>query len=79
MSDNNTYATGGIGFFTFTTIILIILKLCGAITWDWWICLFAPLMIQIVLIVAILGVILIVAFLDFLHSGQNEDSNKWLK
>lgn len=79
MSDNNTYATGGIGFFTFTTIILIILKLCGAITWDWWICLFAPLMIQIVLIVGILGVILIVAFLDFLHSGQNEDNDKWLK
>lgn len=79
MSDNNTYTTGGIGFFTFTTIILIILKLCGAITWDWWICLFAPLMIQIVLIVGILGVILIVAFLDFLHSGQNEDDDKWLK
>ena len=76
MSDNNTYATGGIGFFTFTTIILIILKLCGAITWDWWICLFAPLMIQIVLIVGILGMILIVAFLDFLHSGQNEDNDK---
>lgn len=79
MSDNNTYATGGIGFFTFTTIILIILKLCGAITWDWWICLFAPLIIQIVLIVGILGMILIVAFLDFLHSGQNEDNDKWLK
>ena len=79
MSDNNTYATGGIGFFTFTTIILIILKLCGAITWDWWICLFAPLMIQIVLIVAILGVILIVAFLDFLHSEQNKEKDKWLK
>lgn len=79
MSDNNTYATGGIGFFTFTTIILIILKLCGAITWDWWICLFAPLIIQIVLIVVVLCGVLIVAFLDFLHSGQNEDNDKWLK
>ena len=79
MSDNNTYATGGIGFFTFTTIILIILKLCGAITWDWWICLFAPLIIQIILIVVFLCGVLIVAFLGFLHSGQNEDNDKWQK
>ena len=76
MSDN-TYATGGIGFFTFTTIILIILKLCGAITWDWWICLFAPLIIQIVLIVGILGIILIIAFVDFYI--QNKGKDKWQK
>lgn len=79
MSDNNTYATGEIGFFTFTTIILIILKLCGAITWDWWICLFVPLIIQIILIVVVLCGVLIVAFLDFLHSGQNKDNDKWQK
>lgn len=79
MSDNNNYATGGIGFFTLTTIILIILKLCGAITWDWWICLFAPLIIQIVLIVVVLCGVLIVAFLDFLYSEQNKEKDKWLK
>lgn len=79
MSDNNTYATGGIGFFTFITIILIILKLCGAITWDWWICLFAPLIIQIILIVVVLCGVLIVAFLDFLYSEQNKEKDKWLK
>lgn len=70
MADNN-YTAGGIGFFTFTTIILIILKLCGAITWDWWICLFAPLIIQIVLTGIVLGAVLIIAFLEFIHSNRN--------
>lgn len=28
--------TGGIGFTGLLTIVFIILKLCGIITWSWW-------------------------------------------
>lgn len=37
MSNENerVYAGGGVGFFGLLTIVLIVLKLCGVITWDW--------------------------------------------
>ena len=32
---NNKQASGGIGFTGLLTIVFIILKLCGIITWSW--------------------------------------------
>jgi hypothetical protein len=37
MSNNtNVASSGGIGFFGLLTIVFIVLKLCGIITWSWW-------------------------------------------
>jgi len=36
MSDSNSSTSGGIGFTGLLTIVFIILKLCGVITWSWW-------------------------------------------
>ena len=33
---NNKQASGGISFTGLLTIVFIILKLCGIITWSWW-------------------------------------------
>ena len=54
---NNKQASGGIGFTGLLTIVFIILKLCGVITWSWWWVL-SPLWIS-----AILWVILVVIVL----------------
>ena len=54
---NNKQASGGIGFTGLLTIVFIILKLCGIITWSWWWVL-SPLWIS-----AILWVILVVIVL----------------
>ena len=36
MSENKTTVKGGIGFTGLLTIVFIVLKLIGAITWSWW-------------------------------------------
>ena len=36
MSNNSSVAGGGIGFTGLLTIVFIILKLLGKITWSWW-------------------------------------------
>ena len=54
---NDKQASGGIGFTGLLTIVFIILKLCGVITWSWWWVL-SPLWIS-----AILWVILVVIVL----------------
>lgn len=51
---NNKQASGGIDFTDLLTIVFIILKLCGIITWSWWWVL-SPLWIS-----AILWVILVI-------------------
>ena len=51
---NDKQASGGIGFTGLLTIVFIILKLCGFITWSWWWVL-SPLWIS-----AILWVILVI-------------------
>lgn len=54
---NNKQASSGIGFTGLLTIVFIVLKLCGIITWSWWWVL-SPLWIS-----AILWVILVVIVL----------------
>lgn len=36
MKDNNNTTSGGIGFVGLLTIVFIVLKLLGKITWSWW-------------------------------------------
>lgn len=36
MSDNNSQASGGIGFVGLLTIVFITLKLTEVIDWSWW-------------------------------------------
>jgi len=36
MSDTTTTSSGGIGFVGLLTIVFIVLKLVGTITWSWW-------------------------------------------
>ena len=54
---NDKQTSNGIGFTGLLTIVFIILKLCGVITWSWWWVL-SPLWIS-----AILWVILVVIVL----------------
>jgi len=56
MKNNNTKRVG-LGFFDALTIVFIVLKLCGVITWSWvWV--LAPLwgQIAIILLIVIIGV-----------------------
>lgn len=54
MENNNTKVVG-LGFFDALTIVFIVLKLCGIITWSWvWV--LAPLWGQIALIILIVVV-----------------------
>ena len=60
MNDNKTTVTkSGVGFMDLLLLVNIILKLCGVITWSWWVVLW-PLWasIGLILIMAILFVIL---------------------
>ena len=57
MSDNNSGASSGIGFFGLLTIVFIVLKLCGVINWSWlWV--FAPLWISAAL--GLLGLLIFI-------------------
>lgn len=59
MGKNTTTASGGIGFVGLLTIVFIILKLCGVITWKWiWV--LSPLWISAALMFLIFLVVLIV-------------------
>ena len=56
---NNKQASGGIGFTGQLTIVFIILKLCGIITWSWWWVL-SPLWISAILWVIVVVIVLLV-------------------
>lgn len=56
---NNKQASGGIGFAGLLTIVFIILKLCGIITWSWWWVL-SPLWISAILWVILMIIVLLV-------------------
>ena len=34
--DNNKSTNNGIGFTGLLTLVFIVLKLCGVVTWSWW-------------------------------------------
>ena len=56
---SNKQASGGIGFTGLLTIVFIILKLCGIITWSWWWVL-SPLWISTILWVIAVVIVLLV-------------------
>lgn len=51
--------TGGIGFTGLLTIVFIILKLCGVITWSWWWVL-SPLWIAMIFWVILVVIVLLI-------------------
>lgn len=61
MSEDNVKVQrgGGIGFVGLLTIVFIVLKLCGVITWSWWWVL-SPMLLSVALCVVIYIVVLIV-------------------
>jgi hypothetical protein len=64
-----TASSGGIGFAGLLTIVFIVLKLCGIITWSWlWV--LSPLWIGAALVVAILIIIGIIALIGIALSRK---------
>ena len=68
MSKENTKVVyKGLGLLNILTIIFVIAKICGAITWSWWL-VFLPTLINIGLTIlvwlVIFVIVIIAAFLD---------------
>ena len=58
-NDNNSGASSGIGFCGLLTIVFIVLKICGVISWSWvWV--LSPLWISFSLVVIIIAITLLV-------------------
>ena len=58
-NNDNRGASGGIGFCGLLTIVFIVLKLCGVISWSWvWV--LSPLWISFSLVVIIIAITLLV-------------------
>lgn len=58
---NETTVNGGIGFTGLLTIVFIVLKLCGVISWSWfWV--LSPLWISAAVIIVLLIVFIITAY-----------------
>ena len=69
MSSSASASSGGIGFAGLLTIVFIVLKLCGIITWSWlWV--LSPLWIGAALVVAILIIIGIIALIGIALSRK---------
>lgn len=58
-NSNSAPSTSGIGFTGLLTIVFIVLKLLGKITWSWWWVL-SPIWISVIIIAVILIISLIV-------------------
>ena len=56
--EHNTATNGGIGFTGLLTIVFIVLKLLGFITWSWvWV--LSPIWIEAIIVVLLLAVLII--------------------
>ena len=62
MANNSSSSSGGIGFAGLLTIVFIVLKLIGKITWSWW-WILSPLWISAIVGCVILAVVLIIYWL----------------
>lgn len=62
MKENKTTVNGGIGFSGLLTIVFIVLKLLGEITWSWWWVL-SPIWISFAIVIVIVVVVALVAAL----------------
>lgn len=59
MREKQTTVNGGIGFTGLLTIVFIVLKLLGIITWSWvWV--LSPIWIDAILVIVLLAVVLLV-------------------
>lgn len=59
MKEKQTTVSGGVGFTGLLTIVFIVLKLLGIITWSWvWV--LAPIWIEVILVIVLLVVVLLV-------------------
>lgn len=58
MSEHHT-SSGGISFLGLLTIVFIVLKLCGKITWSWWWVL-SPIWIPLIIVAGLLGAAFII-------------------
>ena len=65
MGNQNHVASGGVGLLEVLTIVFIVLKLCGLISWSWWLVLM-PLWIE-------LGVIVVLLIILFVVTRRDED------
>ena len=72
MKDNNSSNSGGIGFCGLLTIVFIVLKLCGVITWSWWWVL-SPLWISTILVVIIIAIFVVV----HIHEEKGKGTGRW--
>lgn len=57
--NNNTTTSGGIGFVGLLTIVFIVLKLLGKITWSWWWVL-SPIWISTIVVILFLFIYFII-------------------
>lgn len=58
MREKQTTVNGGIGFTGLLTIVFIVLKLLGIITWSWvWV--LSPIWIEVILVILLLAVLII--------------------
>lgn len=62
MSDKSSSSSSGIGFTGLLTIVFIVLKLIGKISWSWWWVL-APTWVPLAILLAILGVVLVIGII----------------
>lgn len=65
------YVSGGVGFFGLLTIVLIVLKLCGVITWDWIWVLFGPFLASMFLSLCIVGLVIGLAIIASLVDNSD--------
>lgn len=59
-NENKTTVNSGVGFASLLTIVFIVLKLLGKITWSWWWVL-SPILIEVAVALLILAFMLILA------------------
>lgn len=67
----NRTSSGGIGFTGLLTIVFVVLKLCGVITWSWWWVL-SPIWISFGLVIAIL----LIAFVFFIIKEERKTTKR---
>lgn len=60
-NNKSSSSSGGIGFVGLLTIAFVVLKLLGKISWSWW-WVISPIWISAILALALLVVVLIVAY-----------------
>lgn len=63
MGNQNHATSGGLGLLEVLTIVFIVLKLCGLISWSWWLVLM-PLWIELGVIVVLLIILFVVTRID---------------